>query len=343
MDRVTIRDIANRAGVSVTTVSLVLNGKESRIAKETKKRVISIANELGYRPNQLAVGLITRRTNTIGLILPDISNTFFGEMAKGAEGKAAEHDFNIILCNTNDTASKDYDYLNILLDRGVDGIILVPSGRGRDETMSKCFSLLEQCQKPFVLADRIRVGDRYSGVTLDQEAGGFIATDYLIRNGHRKIGCITGPLGMLNAYLRYQGYRRALEAAGIGFHPQWVEEGNYHIEDGLELSRRLLQQGVSAIFACNDLMAYGVYQSAVSAGMKVPDHLSIVGFDDIPFSQFSEVPMTTVHQPVYKIGQTAVEKVLALINNKEEKSEKIIFRPELIVRSSVKNIGEKSG
>ncbi len=343
MDRVTIKDIANRAGVSVTTVSLVLNGKENRIAKETKKRVISIANELDYRPNQLAVGLITRRTNTIGLILPDISNSFFGELAKGAEGKAAENDFNIILCNTNDTASKDYDYLNILLDRGVDGIILVPSGRGRDETMSKCFSLLEQCQKPFVLADRIKVGDRYSGVTLDQEAGGFIATEYLIRNGHRKIGCITGPLGMLNAYLRYQGYRKALEASGIGFHPQWVQEGNYHIEDGLELSGRLLQQGVSAIFACNDLMAYGVYQWAVSAGVKVPDHLSIVGFDDIPFSKFSEVPMTTVHQPVYKIGQTAVEKVLALINNKEEKNEKIVFRPELIVRSSVKKIGEKSG
>lgn len=338
MDRITIKDIASRAGVSVTTVSLVLNGKEHRIAQETKKKIIHIANELDYRPNQLAIGLITKRTNTIGLILPDISNSFFGELAKGAERKAAENNFNIILCNTNDTPVKDYEYLNVLLDRGVDGIILVPSGRGRDDTVPKCFTLLEQCQKPFVLADRIKVGDKYSGVTLDQEEGGYIATDYLINNGHRKIGCVTGPLGMLNAYLRYQGYRKAIEAAGIVHRPKWVREGSYHIEDGVELSKELFQEGVSAIFACNDMMAYGVYQSAVRSGIKVPDQLSIVGFDDIIFSQFSEVPLTTIHQPAYQMGETAVEKLLALIMNKEEKNEKIIFKPELIIRSSVKDV-----
>ncbi|WP_321003922.1 LacI family DNA-binding transcriptional regulator [Eisenbergiella porci] len=338
MDRTTIKDIASRAGVSITTVSLVLNGKEHRIAQETKKKIINIANELDYRPNQLAIGLITKRTNTIGLIVPDISNTFFGELAKGAEKKAAEKNFNIILCNTNDTASKDYEYLNVLLDRGVDGIILVPSGRGRDETIPKCFTLLEQCQKPFVLADRIKVGDKYSGVTLDQEQGGFIATNHLIQNGHKKIGCITGPLGMLNAYLRYQGYRKAIEEAGIEYHPKWVREGNYHIEDGVELSKALFQEGVTAIFACNDLMAYGVYQSAVRAGIKVPEELSIVGFDDIIFSQFSEVPLTTIHQPTYQMGETAVQKLLALIMDKEEKNEKIVFKPELIIRNSVKAI-----
>lgn len=342
MDRTTIKDIANRAGVSVTTVSLVLNGKEHRIAQETKKKIIRIANELDYRPNQLAIGLITKRTNTIGLIVPDISNSFFGELAKGAESKAAENNFNIILCNTNDTASKDYEYLKVILDRGVDGIILVPSGRGRDETVSKCFTLLEQSQKPFVLADRIKMGDKYSGVTLDQEAGGFIATDYLIQNGHREIGCITGPLGMLNAYLRYQGYRRALENAGIGYHSKWVVEGSYHFEDGIELSKELFKSEVSAIFACNDLMAYGVYQAAVRAGIKVPDQLSIVGFDDILFSQFSEVPLTTIHQPAYQMGEKAVEKVLAFINNSEENCEKILFQPELVVRNSVMDIHVRS-
>lgn len=338
MARTTIKDIANKAGVSVTTVSMVLNGKEHRIAQETKKKIIDIANELDYRPNQLAVGLITKRTNTLGLILPDISNSFFGELAKGAEKTASENAYNIILCNTNDTAEKDYEYLNILLDRGVDGVILVPSGRGMDETTPKVFSLLEQSQKALVLADRIKPGDRYVGVTLDQKAGGFLATDYLIQNGHKKIGCLTGPLGMLNAYLRYQGYRKALEQAGIKYNAKLVKEGNYHIEDGVKLSKELFHQGVTAIFASNDLMAYGVYQSAVKQGIKVPEELSVVGFDDIFFSQFAEVPLTTIHQPAYEIGKKAVEEVMGLINGNKKKNEKFIFEPELIIRDSVKSI-----
>lgn len=338
MGRTTIKDIAGRAGVSVTAVSLVLNGKEHRIAQETRKKIINIANEMGYRPNQLAIGLLTKRTNTIGLIVPDISNSFFGELAKGAESKASESNFTIILCNTNDRACKDYEYLNLLLDRGVDGIILVPSGRGKEETAPKCFALLDQCQKPFVLADRIKIGDKYSGVTLDQEEGGFIAADYLIQKGHRKIGCITGPLGMLNAYLRYRGYRKAIEKAGIAYNANWVKEGNYHFEDGVELSGELFREGVSAIFACNDLMACGVCQSAIREGIKVPEDLSIIGFDDILFSQFLEVPLTTIRQPAYQIGEAAVQKILGLITNQDEKNEKIIFRPELIVRSSVKDL-----
>lgn len=338
MNRTTIKDIANRAGVSVTAVSLVLNGKEQRISQETRKKIISIANELNYRPNQLAVGLITKRTNTIGLIVPDISNSFFGELAKGAENRAAENNFNIILCNTNDKASKDYEYLNVLLDRGVDGIILVPSGRGRDESIPQCFTLLEKCQKPFVLADRIKVGDKYSGVSLDQEEGGYLATRYLIENGHSRIGCITGPLGMLNAYLRYQGYRKAMEEAGLSCSPRLIREGSYHIEDGIHLSHELFRENISAVFACNDLMAYGVYQSAVKEGIRVPDHLSIVGFDDILFSQFCEVPLTTIRQPTYEMGEAAVQKVLDMITNREEKNEKIIFKPELMIRDSVREM-----
>lgn len=338
MQRVTIKDIANKAGVSVTTVSLVLNGKENRIAQETKKKIIRVANELEYRPNQLAVGLITKKTNTIGLIVPDISNSFFGELAKGAEAKAAENHYNIILCNTNDSASKDYEYLNILLDRDADGIIFVPSGRGRDEMMPRCFTLLEKCQKPIVLADRIKMGDKYSGVTLDQQEGGYQATKFLIGNGHRKIGCITGPLGMLNAYLRFQGYKKAMEEAGISGFSKWVKEGNYHIEAGMELAGALFRENVSAIFACNDLMAFGVYRAAVKEGIRIPEDVSLVGFDDILFSGFMEVPLTTIRQPAFEMGEAAVARVLKLIANQSEKNEKIIFKPRLVIRDSVRKI-----
>ena len=337
-ERVTIKDIAAKAGVSVTTVSLVLNGKEHRIAKETRKRIIDIANALDYRPNQLAVGLITKRTNTVGLLIPDVSNSYFSELAKGAEGKAAENGYNLILCNTNDSPGKDCEYINVLLDRGVDGIIMVPSGKGKDETLNQCLSLMMRSQKPFVLADRIRVGTSYSGVTLDQIKGGYLATEYLIKQGHRKIGCITGPLGMVNAYMRYQGYKKALQDNGISYNSKLVKEGTYHIEDGLVQSKELFKENVTAIFACNDLMAYGVYKSAVNEGIKVPEELSIVGFDNIPFSEFLEVPLTTIHQPVGQIGELSVEKLINLIMKKEEKEKLVVLEPELIVRDSVKAI-----
>lgn len=338
VERVTIKDIAAKAGVSVTTVSLVLNGKEHRIAQETRKKIIDIANALEYRPNQLAVGLITKRTNTIGLLIPDVSNSYFSELAKGAESKAAENGFNLILCNTNDSPTKDCKYVNVLLDRGVDGIIMVPSGRGKDETLNQCLNLMKRSQKPFVLADRIRVGTTYPGVTLDQLKGGYLATEYLIKQGHRKIGCITGPLGMVNAYMRYQGYKKALQKYGINYNSKLVKEGTYHIEDGLIQSKELFEENVSAIFACNDLMAYGVYKSAISEGIKVPEELSIIGFDNIPFSEFLEVPLTTIHQPACQIGEVSVEKLINLILKKEDTDKVIVLDPELIIRDSVISI-----
>ncbi len=339
MERTTIKNIAEQAGVSITTVSCVLNGREMRISNATKKKVIKIANELDYHPNQLAVGLITKKTNTIGLIIPDISNTFFGELAKGAENRAAELGYNVFLCNTNDSTEKDLDYLRALLDRGVDGVILVPSGRGKDEKSPECFKLLDSCQKSFVILDRTKTGDKYLGISLDHKGGGFIATDYLIKNGHKKIGCITGPLGMLNSYRRYQGYVEALSKAGIKYDDHLVKEGNYHISDGVELAESLFRKKVTAIFACNDLMAFGVYQAARKRGLRIPEDLSIVGFDDITYSEFMEVPLTTIRQPALEMGKCAVEKVVEMINNPDYKRDKIIFEPKLIERNSVKNIG----
>lgn len=335
--RATIKDIAEKAGVSITTVSLVLNGKELRIASGTKKKIIQIANDLNYRPNQLAVGLITKKTNTIGLILPDISNAFFGELAKGAENEAARSVYNIILCNTNDNPDKDVEYLNILLDRGVDAVIMVPSANSADETARKCFTLMEQCQKPLVLVDRIKMGERHTSISVDHEQGGYVAAKYLIENGHTRIGCITGPLGMLNARLRFLGYKKALKEANIRFQGKYVEEGNYHVEDGERLAERLFENKVTAIFAFNDLMAYGVYKAASKYGYRIPEDISVVGFDDLFYSGIMEVPLTSIHQPSYEIGETAVKKIVELLRDETTKNEAIIYKPELIARNSVQN------
>lgn len=338
MARATIRDIAEKAGVSITTVSLVLNGKELRIASATKKKIIRIANELNYRPNQLAVGLITKKTNTIGLIVPDISNTFFGELAKGAEKEASSCAYNIILCNTNDNPDKDVEYLNILLDRGVDAVIMVPSANSADSMAKKCLTLMEQCQKPLVLVDRIKMGEKHTSISVDHEQGGYIATKYLIENGHTRIGCITGPLGMLNSRLRFLGYKKALKDSDIRFQAKYVEEGNYHVEDGERLAEGLFENKVTAIFAFNDLMAYGVYKAAAKHGCRIPEDISVVGFDDLFYSGIMEVPLTTIHQPSYEIGEAAVKRIVELVKDENTKKEAIIFKPKLIVRNSVQNI-----
>jgi LacI family transcriptional regulator len=336
--RATIKDIAEKAGVSITTVSLVLNGKELRIAAGTKKKIIQIANDLNYRPNKLAVGLITKKTNTIGLIVPDISNNFFGELAKGAEHEAANCNYNIILSNTNDKPDKDLEYLNILLDRGIDGIIMVPSSNSVDENAKKCFQLMEQCQKPFVLVDRIKMGDKYTGVSIDHELGGYMATKILIENGHTKIGCITGPLGMLNSRLRFLGYKKALEDSEIKFHAKYVEEGNYHVDDGERLATILFKNDITAIFAFNDLMAYGAYKAAAKIGYRIPENISVVGFDDLFYSGIMDVPLTTIHQPSYEMGETAVKKIVELLTDTKASNESIIYKPELIIRNSVKKL-----
>ncbi len=340
MARATIRDIAEKAGVSITTVSLVLNGKELRIASATKKKIIRIANELNYRPNQLAVGLITKKTNTIGLIVPDISNTFFGELAKGAEKEASSCAYNIILCNTNDNPDKDVEYLNILLDRGVDAVIMVPSANSADSMAKKCLNLMEQCQKPLVLVDRIKMGEKHTSISVDHEQGGYIATKYLIENGHTRIGCITGPLGMLNSRLRFLGYKKALKDFDIRFQAKYVEEGNYHVEDGERLAEGLFENKVTAIFAFNDLMAYGVYKAAAKHGCRIPEDISVIGFDDLFYSGIMEVPLTTIHQPSYEIGEAAVKRIAELVKDENTKKEAIIFKPKLIVRNSVQNINK---
>lgn len=343
MSRATLRDIAVRAGVSITTVSLVLGGKELRIAPETKKRIIQIANELNYQPNHLPAGLISKKTNTIGLILPDISNGFFGELAKGAEKEADICGYHILLCNTNDNQERDVEYLHVLLERGVDGVIMVPSAGNADETARKCFSMMEQCQKPMVLADRIKMGGKYVGIFANHEQGGYIATKYLIENGHTRIGCITGPLGILNSRLRFLGYKKALRDSGIPFQAEYVEEGDYHGEDGERLAERLFENKVTAVFAFNDLMAYGVYRAARKCGYRIPEDISVVGFDDLLYSGIMEVPLTTIRQPAGQIGKAAVQKIAELIKEENTTKEAIIYEPELIVRNSVWNRNYQKG
>lgn len=340
--RATLKDIAEATGLSVSSVSLVLNNRPHRISHESCQKILKAARELDYHPNQAAVSLITKRSKSIGLVIPDITNMFFAQIAKGAETRSAELGYSLVLCNTNDNPGKDVDYINVLLDRGVDGILLVSAYRPGGAATKRLPGELRLMEKPVVLVDRnvehLSAKEHFSGVFSDNELGGYLATRHLISLGHTKIGCITGPMGAVSSKNRLFGHIRALQEAGITFDGALVREGNYHINSGFEFGNQLLDQGVTAIFACNDMMAYGVYRAAAGRGVAIPKELSVVGFDDLPFSEIAEPSLTSVKQSSYEMGVRAVDKIIKMITKPEEIGDISTLKPELVIRKSTGRI-----
>jgi Transcriptional regulators len=328
---ITIKDIARLAGVSITTVSKVINRKDHDISEATKKRVLDIIHEYNYRPNALASGLITKKTGTIGLLVPDITNAFFSEVVLGVEEYAGNSGFNVILCNTNDNQEKETEYLSVLRDKRVDGIIFISTVVSNHDGIIN----LADNGMPLVVVDRPIDNERIQVVHLDNELGGKMATRHLIDHNHRKIGCITGPLHNKSARDRYQGYVKALQEAGIPFEPQYVYEGDYRIDGGVNGARALLEQQVTAIFSCNDMMACGVYEVAHQLGLDIPGDLSIVGYDDIFLCDILSTPLTSVNQPAYEMGKVSASILIDMINGVPQKEDRVELKSSLHIRKSV--------
>ncbi len=339
--RATIKDIANDTGLSVTTVSLVLNGKAYKIPEDTKKRIMESASKLNYRPNQLAVSLVKKRSKTIGLIIPDIGNVFYAHMVKGIEECCREHGRTLVLCNTNDLHERDMEYIHLLTDQGVDGIIYVMS-RESDETAGKeSVGLLEQLQMPFVLLDRFLTDTDHAEIILDHELGGYLAAKHLAELGHKKIACVTGPVNLADSQRRLKGYARALQEFHIPFDETLVFEGDYTMECGERAVAALMQHGFTAIFACNDLSAFGVCRQLSKYNRKVPEDISVVGYDDVLYAEMMAVPLTTVRQPVYEMGIESVKQLISQIKRKKVENKIAVFEPKLMIRSSTMGIGQE--
>jgi len=336
---VTIKDVAEYANVSVSTVSMALNGKDYRISEATREKVRAAVEHLNYRPNRTAVSLVTKESRAIGLIVPDIKNTFFSELVAAVEEKCSDEGYSVIICTTNDEPKQDIKYVNFLLDRDIDGLLFVMSVSEKNNYAEECINLLQEARAPTVLIDREWQSDYAVNVSSDNEHGGYLACKHLLDLGHEKIGTITGPLGTQSAKKRLDGYIRALKERGIAFDPKLVTEGNYSIASGYRHCDALLDQGVSAIFVGNDMMALGVYKRLRECGVKIPEDISIVGYDNLNFAEFLDVPLTTVSQPIIKMGTVAVIKLLNMLKNVDEQDE--IFTPELICRDSAVSIQPK--
>lgn len=332
--KATLKDIAADTGFSVTTVSLVLNNKPSKIPEGTKQIILEAAQRLGYRPNQLAVSLVKKRTDTLGLIVSDVSNPFFSTLAKGVEDICRENGCNMILCNTNNMHKCDLNYINMLVDKGVDGIIYGMAGDSTLKNAIDSCNLMKEQDMSFVIIDRYFKKLHTSYIGVDHLMGGYYATKHLIEMGHKKIACITGPLHLDDVLERLKGYKKALKEAGIKYDSKLVFEGRYNMESGAAAFPWLMKTKCTAVFAFNDMTAYGLYIEAKKNGVSIPKDFSIVGYDDIYFSKILEAPLTTIKQPVYEMGVKATEILIEAIKNKKKPEEQFIYQPELIVRSS---------
>jgi LacI family transcriptional regulator len=335
-----IKDVAERANVSITTVSHVIN-KTRYVSDELVARVHKAMEDLDYRPNSLARGLRSGKTKTIGLVIPDISNQFFAEISRKIEDKGFDYDYSVILCNTDDDKNKEKNYIDVLIAKQIDGILFISTGEYTNN-LEKTIEF----NIPIVVVDRDIDEINADIVLVDNNDGGFKATKYLIELGHQRIACIAGPSQTTPSAQRIAGYQRALEEARINFDRSLIIPGDYRYTSGERAMRELLTKSPrpTAVFASNDMMALGAYQAINNQGMKIPDDISIVGFDNIPFSQAVYPTLTTIEQPIHEIADLAVDFLINKIKIQEDRSKqkpyfkRIVLETKLIKRDSCKPI-----
>lgn len=327
-----IKDVAKKAGVSVSTVSHVIN-KTRFVNEQTQAKVLATMENLQYHPNSIARSLRRKdkRTHTIGLLIPDSTNPFFAEVLKGVEDVSFGAGFNVFLCNSDGNPQKETDYIEALLRKQIDGIILVSAGI--DPNFNEYIS---QRKIPLIIVDREIEGINFNSVMIDNHIGGYLATSYLTKLGHRRIGCITGPSVLTPSAYRIQGYRQALEEKSITLDHSLIIQGDFRAQSGRLATKQILTLTVppTAIFACNDMMAVGAIRAIYEAGLKVPDDISVIGFDDILLASFIVPSLTTISQPSHEMGLLAAELVIKQIQNPQSPPQHIILSPSLIIRDS---------
>lgn len=332
---VTIYDVAREAGVSMATVSRVVNNNPN-VKPQTRKKVFEAIERLGYRPNAVARGLASKRTTTVGVVIPDISNSIFAEVARGIEDIANMYHYNIILCNADKKKEKEIRVINTLLEKQVDGLVFM--GGAVTEEHVQAF---KTSSVPIVLCATADEEMEYPSVDIDHEGAAFDAVQELIDNGHRNIGMISGPLqDPANGYSRYQGYRKALEKAGIPFREDYVRIGNYRYESGIETMGYFLElpERPTAIFAATDEMAIGAIHSILDYGLSVPNDISVISVNNIRMAEMVRPQLSTVAQPMYDIGAVSMRLLTKLMKNEAVEDARVILPHTLIQRNSVSKV-----
>ncbi|MGB9857820.1 MAG: LacI family DNA-binding transcriptional regulator [Dictyoglomaceae bacterium] len=330
---VTLKDIALKAGVSKSTVSRVLNNK-GNVNPTLKRKVKKIAKELGYYPNILAISLKKKRTYTIGVIISNILNPFFTSVVRGIEDTAMKNNFNIILCNADEDPKKEGVYIDLLRSKKVDGMIIATTGENKEH-----FSALEREKIPVVLVDRKVEGSNFDTIITDNKKGAFEAVKHFIETGYTRIGIITGPINITTSFERLEGYKLALKRYKIPFDEKLIKIGEFKEESGYKNMKELLKikNPPKAIFAGNYLIALGVYDAIKEYGLKIPEDIAVITFDDFPWFKHLSPSLTAVSQPTYKLGAYAVKRLLKLIEEGipySTERKQIVLKNSLVIRES---------
>ena len=332
--RVTIREVARAAGVSTATVSHALSGNRP-VSPRTRHRIKRVADSLGYRPNAIAAAMPTGRTQTLGMVVPDLSNPFFGELLGAVERTAAERGYSLVASSSELDVALEARAVRTLRDRRVDALIFLAGC----EEPNPAFGELVETDVPLVCVDEdmAYLPGQTSVLTVDNEAGGALAARHLLDLGHRNLATITGPLGLPTARARAAGFRRAAAEAGSEPATAQVRHGAaYTLKAGRDAARELLlsEPDVTGLFCANDLIAAGAYAAARELGRRVPGDLSIVGFDDSFVAALVTPPLTTIRQPLARLGKEAAEVAIDLVDGTRTAPTRRMLPVELVVRES---------
>lgn len=330
---VTIYDVAREANVSMATVSRVVNGNPN-VKPATRKKVKEVIDRLGYRPNAVARGLASKKTTTVGVIIPDISNMIFAELARGIEDIATMYKYNIILSNSDQNKDKELHLLNTMLGKQVDGIVFM-SGNITEEHVSE----FEKSPVPIVLAGSIVNTDQIPSVNIDYEQAAYDAVSLFVEKGHKDIGIVIGPLHEpINKEEKLKGYQRALQEAGLEYREEFVFEGDYTYDSGIDAFGKMLEldNKPTAIYVGSDEMAIGVIQGATDEGFNIPNDFEVISSDNTKLALMVRPQLTTIVQPLYDIGAVSMRLLTKLMNKEEVTEQKVILPHRIESRNSTR-------
>lgn len=328
MNNITIYDVAREANVSMATVSRVVNGNPN-VKPATRKKVSEVINRLGYRPNAVARGLASKKTTTVGVIIPDISNIFYAELARGIEDIATMYKYNIILSNSDENKDKEFHLLNTMLGKQVDGIVFMGSHITAEHVKE-----FKNSPAPIVLAGSIEEADGHEipSVNIDYEAAAFDALSTFVKKGHKRIAFVIGNITEPINQKKLAGYKRGLEVANIPFDEKLIVEGDYTYDSGIECFDKLVEEAEkpTAIIVGADEMALGIVHAAQDKGKDVPEHFEVISFDNTRLTLMVRPQISTVVQPLYDIGAVAMRLLTKLMNKEDVGDQATVILPHRI-------------
>ncbi len=334
--KVTIKDIAKEANVSITTVSLVLNNKKCRVSQETKDRIFYLANKYNYVVNLNARNLVKQKTSTIGLLIPDIENIFFSSLVKQIEYVCRENNYSLVIVNSDEKIENDKNLINLLVSRGVDGLLLVLSNDSlNDESIS---NLINNLPIPYVMIDRYIPEANSNKVYFDNVLGASRIVNHLIKNGHKKIGCLTSPTYSVNGSHRVKGYLNAMEENSLEVKDDYIFQGNFQFESGYEAGEYFKNTDVTAIFSCNGMMTLGICKYFNDNHILIPDDISIVTYDNVLNRYMIGTSITAMEQNTSLLAENSCDILFKQIDDKAINNKTIILTPKLIINDSVKDL-----